>query len=152
MCPILSFNNQHFINMEIELPRLPSMKSLAKIAEAIKDSQPESDNRLFPSAYNITGVMLEYQMGLCKHLIDQNCVYSFEKFMQDSFDTGAVHFYSAYPVMCFEANKLIIFVKDANAANEMLQHVKFLELLRNRIRLDGIAVVVEPIPHEILCF
>lgn len=138
--------------MEIELPRLPSIATLAKIAKAVADSQPENENKLFPSAYNITGVMMEYQNSLCEPLKDPNCVKSLEKFMQDSIDSGAACFHSAYPVACFGASKIIIFVQNENAAKEMRRHIKFIELLRDRIKLDGIAVVVEPIPHEILMF
>lgn len=140
------FIYQHFINMENELPRLPSMASLAKIAEAVANAAPEEDDKLWPSATNVMGVIIEYQNGLRAPLKNANCVCCAENFIDDSFVTGAAYFDDVYPVLNVNEAMLYLFVKDKFHVLEIQKHVKFLELLRKRITLDGIAVMVKPMP------
>lgn len=53
------------------------------------------------------------------------------------------------PVFFENTSMLYLFVPNKWYREEIMRHFKFMELLRDRIEFDGVAVAVEVFPHKL---
>lgn len=130
--------------MENELPRLPSIAALAKIAEAVQaESHRDNPHKIAPTIESICAIIRSYQDGIRKLPRNFFCPDCMEDYFAANEKTGAWAMDGIRVEIELNKMQIILRVQSQKAKTEVQGHGKLYDLLRHCIQLDGIALIVE---------
>lgn len=130
--------------MENQIPRLPTMASLSKIAEVVQAEQcRDNPHKIEPTVESLSAVIRLYQDKLRKQPRNFLCPHCMEDYFAANDKTGLWALDGIRFEIDREQMKITLRVQSQKAKTEVQGHGKLFDVLRHYIKLDGIALIVE---------